>query len=42
VIDDCPPGMLVGARGQAKILSEPRSLAQRLVRWLTHVFRLAL
>lgn len=42
VIDDCPPGLLVGARGQAKILAAPQSLARRLVRYRSQFLRLAL
>jgi putative peptide zinc metalloprotease protein len=41
-IDDCPPGLLVGARGQAKVLAAPQSLGERLLRWLSQVFRFAL
>jgi putative peptide zinc metalloprotease protein len=39
---ECPPELLVGARGQAKILAAPQSLAARLYRRLVQVFRFAM
>jgi len=41
-INDCPPGLPVGARGEARILATPQSLGKRLLRWLSRVFRFAL
>ncbi len=41
-LTDCPPGLLPGARGQAKILAAPQSLGGRLLRTLSQVFRFRL
>jgi hypothetical protein len=39
---ECPPGLLPGARGRAKILAAPQSLGARLHRALSQLFRLSL
>jgi len=41
-MSDWPPGLLVGARGRAKILAAPQTLGNRLLRGLSQVFRFAL
>ena len=41
-LGDCPSDLLVAARGQAKILAAPRSLAARLYHRLSQVFRFTL
>jgi len=38
----CPPELLVAARGQAKILAAPQSLAARLYHQVSRVFRFTL
>jgi putative peptide zinc metalloprotease protein len=41
-LDACPQGLLVSARGQAKILAAPQSLGSRVYHRLSQVFRFAL